>query len=70
MPLDNHLTTLFSLAGFICRFSRSNVYYNHHNQRRKLCTPHNFRRWFIVFSWLSQFSLLGSLQNTVQLGGF
>ena len=25
MPLDNHLTTLFSLAGFICRFSRSNV---------------------------------------------
>lgn len=45
MPLDNHLTTLFSLAGFICRFSRSNVL-------------------------LQPLSLLGSLQNTVQLGGF
>ena len=54
--LDHHLTTPSSRPVPCIVFYAPTFFYNHHNQRRKLCTPHNFRRWFIPFSCTSQFS--------------
>lgn len=36
-------------------YAPASIYY-HNNQRRNLCTLHNFRRWFIAFCRPSQFS--------------
>ena len=54
--LDHHLTTPSSQPVPCVVFYVPTFFYNHQNQRRKLCIPHNFRRWFIVFFCLSQFS--------------
>ena len=53
---DHHLTTPSSQPVPFIVFYVPTFFYNHYNQHRKLCTPHNFRRWFIVFACLSQFS--------------
>ena len=51
---DHHLTTPSSQPVLFVIFSAPTFFYNHHKQRRKLCTLHTFRRWFIVFSCLSR----------------
>ena len=56
IPLDHYLTTPSSQPVQCIAFYVPTFFYNHQNQRRKLCTPHNFRRWFIIFSCPSQFS--------------
>ena len=53
---DHHLTTPSSQSVPFVVFYVPTFFYNHHNQRRKLCTLHNFRRWFMLFSRPSQFS--------------
>ena len=54
--LDHHLTAPSSQPVPCIVFHAPTFSYNHHKQRRKLCTLHNFRRWFIVFPRPSQFS--------------
>ena len=54
--LDHHLTTPSSQPVPLIVFYAPTFFYNHHKQRRKLCTPHNFRRWFMLFACASQFS--------------
>ena len=54
--LDHHLTTSSSQPVLCIVFYVPTSFYNHQKQRRKLCTPHNFRRWFMLFACLSQFS--------------
>ena len=56
IPLDHHLTTPSFQPVLYIVFYAPTFFYNHHKQRRKLCTPHNFRRRIIVFSRSSQFS--------------
>ena len=56
IPLDHHLTTPSFQPVLYIIFYAPTFFYNHHKQRRKLCTPHNFRRRVIVFSRSSQFS--------------
>ena len=51
---DHHLTTPSSQPVPCIVFYVPTFFYNHHKQRRKLCTLHNFRRWFIVFPFLPQ----------------
>ena len=53
MPSDQHLTTPSSQAVpcIVCTI----FFCNHNKQRRKLCTPHNFRRFIMVFACSSQF---------------
>ena len=61
--LDHHLTTPSSQPVPCVVFSVPTFFYNHHKQRRKLCTLHNFRRYIIVFPRLSQFSDLTTTSN-------
>ena len=56
IPFDHHLTTSSSQPVPYSVFYVPTFFYNHHKQRRKLCTLHNFRRCIIVFSCASQFS--------------
>ena len=56
IPFDHHLTTSSSQPVPFIVFYVPTFFYNHHKQRRKLCTLHNFRRWFMLFACLSQFS--------------
>ena len=56
VEFDHHLTTSSSQPVPCIVFYVPTFFYNHHKQRRKLCTPHNFRRCIIVFSCSSQFS--------------
>ena len=62
---DHHLnlTTPFSQPVPCIVFHVPTFFHNHHNQRRKLCTLHNFRRWFMLFSRSSQFSDLTTTSN-------
>ena len=60
---DHPLTTPSSQPVPCIVFYVPTFFYNHHNQRRKLCTPHNFRRWFMLFACLSQFSDLTTTPN-------
>ncbi len=53
---DHHLTTPSSQPVPYIVFYAPTFFYNHHNQHRKLCTLHNFRRWFMLFACTSQFS--------------
>ena len=53
---DHHLTTPSSQPVPFIVFYVPTFFYNHHKQRRKLCTLHNFRRWFMLFACASQFS--------------
>lgn len=54
--LDHHLTTPSSQPVPCIVFYVPTSFYNHQKQRRKLCTLHNFQRWFMLFDCLSQFS--------------
>ena len=54
--LDHHLTTPSSQPVPYIVFYAPTFFYNHHNQRRKLCTLHNFRRCIMAFACPSQFS--------------
>lgn len=54
--LDYHLTTPSSQPVPYVVFHVPTFFYNHHNQRRKLCTLHNFRRCIMLFACPSQFS--------------
>ena len=57
IPFDHHLTTPSSQPVPFIVFYVPTFFYNHHKQRRKLCTLHNFRRCIIVFTCqMSQFS--------------
>ena len=56
IPLDHHLTTPFSQPVPCIVFYVPTFFYNHHKQRRKLCTLHNFRRCIMLFACTSQFS--------------
>ena len=56
VEFDHHLTTPSSQPVPCIVFYVPTFFYTHHKQRRKLCTPHNFRRCIIVFSCSSQFS--------------
>src|SRR5699024_8520855 len=56
MHLDHHLTTPSSPPVPYPVFYVTPFFYNHPNQRRKLCVLHNSRRWFIIFPCPSQFS--------------
>ena len=53
---DHHLTTSSPQPVPCIVLNATTFFYNHQNQRRKLCTLHNFRRCIILFSCLSQFS--------------
>ena len=53
---DHHLTTPSSQPVPYIVFYAPTFFYNHQNQRRKLCTLHNFRRFIMVFACASQFS--------------
>ncbi len=53
---DHHLTVFSSYPVLFIIFYDPTFFYNHHKQRRKVCTPHNFRRCIIVFTCASQFS--------------
>ena len=53
---DHHLTTTSTQPVSFIVFHVPTFFYNHHKQRRKLCTLHNFRRWFMLFACPSQFS--------------
>ena len=53
---DYHLTTPSSQPVLCIVFCAPTFFYNHQNQRRKLCTLHDFRRCIIVFFCASQFS--------------
>ena len=53
---DHHLTTSSPQPVPLIVFYVPTFFYNHHKQRRKLCTLHNFRRCIFVFACLSQFS--------------
>ena len=53
---DHHLTTPSSQPVPRIVFYVPTFFYNHHKQRRKLCTLHNFRRCIMLFSCPSQFS--------------
>ena len=55
IPLDHHLTTPSSQPVPYIVFYAPTFFYNHHKQRRKLCTLHNFRRCIIAFRHSSQF---------------
>ena len=67
VEFDHHLTTLSSQPVPCIVFYVPTFFYNHHNQRRKLCTLHNFRRCIMAFACPSQFSdncgTLGSRQE-------
>ena len=54
--LDHHLTTPSFRPVPCIVFHVSTFFYGYQNQRRKLCTPHNFRRCIIEFCRLSRFS--------------
>ena len=53
---DHHLTTPSSQPVQRIVFYVPTFFYNHHKQRRKLCTLHNFRRCIMAFACPSQFS--------------
>ena len=53
---DYHLTTPPSQSVPYMVFYAPTFFCNHHKQRRKLCTLHNFRRCIMLFACLSQFS--------------
>ena len=56
VEFDHHLTTpSYQPVPFVV-FYAPTFFYNHYKQRRKLCTPHNFRRFIMLFSRTSQFS--------------
>ena len=68
IPFDHHLTTSSSQPVPFIVFYVPTFFYNHHKQRRKLCTLHNFRRWFMLFACLSQFSdNCGTLDNRQEI---
>ena len=54
--VDYPLTTPSSQPVPFIVFYVPTFFYNHQNQHRKLCTLHNFRRFIMVFTCLSQFS--------------
>lgn len=56
IPLDHHLTTPSFQPVLYIVFYAPTFFYNHHKQRRKLCTLHNFRRCIMAFACPSQFS--------------
>ena len=56
VEFDHHLTTPSSQPVPFIIFHAPTFFYNHHKQRRKLCTPHNFWRCVILFFCPSQFS--------------
>ena len=53
---DHHLTAPSSQPVPCIVFYVPTFFYNHHKQRRKLCTLHNFRRCIMLFACASQFS--------------
>ena len=53
---DHPLTTSSSQPVPFVVFYVPTFFYNHQNQRRKLCTLHNFRRCIMLFACASQFS--------------
>ena len=61
--LDHHLTTPSSQPVPFIVFYVPTFFYNYQNQRRKLCTLHNFRRCIMPFACLSQFSDLTTTAN-------
>ena len=54
--VDHHLTTPSSQPVPFLVLNAPTFFYTHHKQRRKLCTPHSFRRWIMLFACPSQFS--------------
>ena len=56
VEFDHHLTTPYSQSVPCIVFYVPTFFYNHHKQRRKLCTLHNFRRCIMLFFCPSQFS--------------
>ena len=56
LSVDHHLTTSASQPVSFIVFHAPPFFYNHHDQRRKLCTLHNFRRCIMLFACASQFS--------------
>lgn len=48
---DHHLTTPSSQPVPCVVFYVPTFFYTHYDQRRKLCTPHNFRRCIMLFAW-------------------
>ena len=56
VEFDHHLTTPSSQPVPCIVFYVPTFFYTHHKQRRKLCTPHNFRRCIMLFACASQFS--------------
>ena len=60
---DHHLTTPSSQPVPYIVFYAPTFFYNHHKQRRKLCTLHNFRRCIMLFACPSQFSDLTTTSN-------
>ena len=56
VEFDHHLTTLSSQPVPCIVFYVPTFFYTHHKQRRKLCAPHNFWRFIMLFSRTSQFS--------------
>ena len=56
VEFDHHLTTSSSQPVPCIVFYVPTFFYNHHKQRRKLCTLHNFRRCIMAFACPSQFS--------------
>ena len=65
---DHHLTTPSPSWFRVIVFYVPTFFYNHQNQHRKLCTLHNFRRWFMLFACASQFSdNCGTLGNRKEI---
>ena len=56
LSVDHHLTTSASQPVSFIVFHAPPFFYSHHDQRRKLCTLHNFRRCIMAFACPSQFS--------------
>ena len=56
VEFDHHLTTSSPQPVPLIVFYVPTFFYNHHKQRRKLCTLHNFRRCIMAFACPSQFS--------------
>ena len=56
LSVDHHLTTPSSQPIPCIVLYVPTFFYNHHKQRRKLCTLHNFRSCIMLFACASQFS--------------